>query len=294
MGKTDSTNNQAFIGLFLGAFLISFSPVFVKVADVAPTVAGVYRVLFGGISLTILAFIKKDTFWRGRQQFLWAGLIGLIFALDLTFWHKSILYIGPGLSTILGNFQVFILSGYGLFILKERLSWQFRLAVPMGVAGLILIFGWDWRTFDFDYKLGFLLGIATAITYAAFTLTLRHSQSRPDPLSPMTNLALVSYSTAIFMSIFSLIQGESFIIPDLRSWGAMLGYGIICQAAAWLIISKSLPRVRASLAGLILLLQPTLAFIWDISFFSRPTTIYEFIGVVMALGAIYLGSSNKK
>ncbi len=90
-----------------------------------------------------------------------------------------------------------------------------------------------------------------------------------------------------------MIQGESFVIPDLTSWGAMIGYGVICQAIAWLIISKSLPRLRASLVGLILLLQPILAFIWDITLFSRPTTIYEIAGVVIALIAIYLGSSNE-
>lgn len=293
MEKREVNNNREYLALMAGAFLISFSPVFVKLANVGPTVAGVYRNLFGGLFLLIYALIIKEKFWRGWPQFTLAILIGFIFAVDLTFWHKSIIYLGPGLSTILGNFQVFLLAGYGVLILKEKLTWRFRLAVPLGITGLILIFGWEWQGLTSNYKLGFVMGLATALSYAIFTLTLRHSQSRLNPLSPMVNLIYLSLATAFFMAVFSIFQGESFVIPDKTSWGSMLGYGIICQAIAWLIISKSLPRLRASLVGLILLLQPTLAFVWDIVLFARPTTVFEITGAVMALIAIYLGSTSK-
>ena len=39
---------------------------------------------------------------------------GVFFSLDLWFWHRSIIYIGPGLSTLLANFQVFILMLVGI------------------------------------------------------------------------------------------------------------------------------------------------------------------------------------
>jgi len=282
--------NTALLSLVFGAILISFSPVFVKLAHVGPTVAGVYRVLFGGISLLIYALIKKEKFWLGLKPFLWATLIGFVFALDLTAWHRSIHYIGPGLSTLLGNFQVFFLTAFGLIFLKERLTRQFMIAVPLAMAGLVLIFGWHWEHFDIDYKIGFLLGLATAISYAFFTLALRHSQTRANALAPSVNLIIISFVTAFIMTIFSLVQAESFAIPDWQSWGALLGYGIFCQAMAWLVISKALPKVKASLAGLILLLQPTLAFVWDTLLFSRSTTGLEITGAIMALVAIYLGS----
>jgi len=294
MEKAEVNNNKEYLAVVIGAFLISFSPVFVKLANVGPTMAGVYRNLFGAIFLLVYAIINKEKFWRGLPQFLIAITIGLVFAVDLSCWHRSINYIGPGLSTILGNFQVFILTGYGVLVLKERLTWRFRLAVPLGMLGLILIFGWEWNNLGFNYKLGFLLGLGTAFSYSFFTLTLRHSQSRSNPLSALVNLIYISLSAAFFMSIISLITGESFVIPDLQSWGAMISYGVICQAIAWLIISKSLPRLRTSLVGLILLLQPTLAFVWDMVLFKRPTTIYEIVGVLMALIAIYLGSANNK
>ena len=284
--------NGALLNLIAGAFLISFSPVFVKLADIGPTMAGVYRVLFGGLALVIVALLRKETFWKGFRSFILPLIIGLIFSIDLTAWHRSIGYIGPGLSTLLGNFQIFILTGYGILVLHEKLTLRFRLSVPLAILGLVLIFGWDWSHFTIDYRLGFLLGLATAATYSAFTMTLRYTQSREDSLSPLVNLTIISFATAIFMAIFSLLQHESFVIPNIKSWASMLGYGLLCQALAWFLITRSLPSVRTSLVGLILLLQPTLSFIWDMALFKRPTTAWEIFGVVLALTAIYLGSAN--
>jgi drug/metabolite transporter (DMT)-like permease len=45
-------------------------------------------------------------------------------------------------------------------------------------------------------------------------------------------------------------------------------------------------------AGLALLLQPTLSFVWDVLFFSRPMTAMELLGAGIALIAIYLGTAR--
>ena len=43
-------------------------------------------------------------------------------------------------------------------------------------------------------------------------------------------------------------------------------------------------------AGLALLLQPTLSFVWDVLFFARPMSATELLGAGIALLAIYVGS----
>ena len=81
--------------------MISFSPVFVKLTSVAPTTSGFYRVLFGGLVLALyLAVTRRRLTFSGKA---WTALVlsAVFFALDLWFWHRSILYIGAGLSTLL-------------------------------------------------------------------------------------------------------------------------------------------------------------------------------------------------
>lgn len=88
----------------LGAVMISFSSTFVAIANVGPTIAGFYRMLFGGIVLLLIVGILRIPLWQGKSHFLSALSCSLLFTLDLVLWHRSIYYVGPGLATLLSSF----------------------------------------------------------------------------------------------------------------------------------------------------------------------------------------------
>ena len=46
--------------LYVGAILISFSPIFVSLVDVSPTVSAFYRVFIGGVVLILFSLLKKQ------------------------------------------------------------------------------------------------------------------------------------------------------------------------------------------------------------------------------------------
>jgi drug/metabolite transporter (DMT)-like permease len=275
----------------IGAVLISFSPVFVRVADVEPMAAGFYRTLVGGLALALYVRLHGDPLWRGPVPFGFAVLCGVVFAADLRLWHRSIEYVGPGLATILGNFQVFILAAFGILIHRERPGWRYLLSVPLALVGLFLLVGLDWPGLEAKARTGVFLGLATAVAYATYMIVFQKSQQVPVRLSPAASLTVISFASAFAMGVGVMIEGE-FTIPNSRSWVAMIGYGVLCQALGWILISQGLPRIPTSRAGLILLLQPTLSFLWDIVFFGRPTDRLEWLGAAIALGAIYLGSAR--
>jgi hypothetical protein len=70
-----------------------------------------------------IPFLFAASLWKRdfkRMQCTQAFLVcacGLFFALDLFCWHASILHIGPGLATIIDNFQVFVLTTVGILFL---------------------------------------------------------------------------------------------------------------------------------------------------------------------------------
>ena len=51
-----------------------------------------------------------------------------------------------------------------------------------------------------------------------------------------------------------------------------------------------MPRLPASLVGLLLLLQPALAFVLDVLLFGRPTVLLDWCGLALALAGILLGT----
>lgn len=295
--QNNSTPVQALGFIVFGGVMLSFTSIFVNLANVGPSVSAFYRMFFGGIMLLTISLIRRDRLWYGVKSLIMPSLGALFFSLDLFFWHRSINFVGPGLATILGNMQVFFVAVFAVWFLHEKLDWKLMLAIPIAVLGLFLIIRTSWGQQGGQVKTGVLYGVITAFSYALYILILRKSRSadRLNRYSLFVNMAWISLISAFLLAITVWIEPEtSFTIPDVQSWGALLGLGIMGQVLGWVLISQGLPDVDASVGGLALLLQPALAFIWDILIFDRPTTGLEYLGAAIVLAAIYLGAIGNK
>lgn len=276
--------------LFIGAALISFSPVWVKLVSVSPTTSGFYRVLIGSLALAAYLLVTRQRMRLPTRA--WLILIGasVFFALDLWFWHRSINYIGPGLSTLLANFQVFIMMFAGVVLLRQMPSLTQVIAVPLALIGLAMIVGLDWGSLPQDYRIGVIFGLLTAVAYAGYLLTLREARRNSEHAMPIREVAVVSGICAVILAISATTEGESLAIPNLQDAAFLSAYGILSQGLGVILIGSSLRQVSTTEAGIALLLQPTLSFVWDVLFFARPMTATELAGASLALAAIYLGA----
>ncbi len=278
--------------LVAGAVLISFSAVFVKLAPVGATTAAFYRVFFGGVILAVVVLVRRERLWRGAAPLAFAAACAVFFALDLTLWHRSIYAVGPGLATILANFQVLVVGAVGILFLKERLTWRWATAVPLALLGLFLMVGVTWSALPPGYRLGVAFGLGTALCYSGYLLTLRRAQARPSALSPTVFITYVSLACAALVAVIALASGEGLAVPGWRAALPLVAYGVAGQVLGWVFIARSIAAVPASRAGLILLLQPALSFVWDALFFGRPVSGWDAAGAALALGAIYLGTAQ--
>ncbi len=276
--------------LFIGAALISLSPVWVKLVDVSATTSGFYRVAIGGVALTLYLVLTGQRVRFSRRVWLVLLAAALFFSLDLWFWHRSIQYIGPGLSTLLANFQVFIMTAFGIVVLRESPRLVQVVAIPMALVGLALIVGLDWGALSEDYRLGVIFGLLTAVAYAGYLLSMRRArQDSPHPV-PIREIAVISLVCAVMLGTSALAEGQSLAVPTLTDAAWLGAYGLLSHSLGLMFIASSLPHVSTTQAGVALLLQPTLSFIWDVLFFARPMTPRELVGAIIALAAIYLGA----
>lgn len=284
--------DQAVLKTTIGATMISFSAVWVKLAQVTPTASAFYRVVFGGVFLLAILVFRRQRLWQGWPCLKLSLMAAVFFSLDLYTWHRSIGYVGPGLATILGNFEVFMLPLAGWLLYGERLSLRLVSAVPLAIAGLFMIVGIRWTHLPPDYRIGIYYGLATAFFYTGFILALRKLQSHASKPSAAGSLMVVSIASAIYLAVDMLRSGEPFAIPNLQAGVSLVALGLMSQTVGWLLITHSLPRIPAAIAGLILLLQPSLAFVWDVLLFGRETSITAWTGVTLALSAIYIGATT--
>ncbi|NNF51039.1 MAG: DMT family transporter [Gammaproteobacteria bacterium] len=285
----------ALLQLIAGAVMISFAAVFVRILDVPPTTSAFYRTLVGGIVLSSVMLAWRLPWRPDRSLVAVLFVAGLLFALDLAFWHRSILYLGPGLSTLLANFQVFVLALAGVFVFKETLRPSLAVGIALAFAGLLLIVGTDWTSLPVNYRRGVVLGLLTALCYGAYVLALRRARVTAGraQTSPMGDVAIASLASAFFLLLIAAGTSESLAIPNLREAGLLLCYGLVTQVVGWVLISASLAKLPASRVGLVLLIQPTFAYLWDVVFFARAIATPEAVGAALALAGIYLGSRTR-
>ena len=278
------------LALAAGAAIVSFTGPIVRLLAVAPTVTAFYRMVFGGAILLLIILFARERLRLDRRSILLAAAAALVFAFDMTMWNRSIRLVGPGLATILVGCQVFPMAGIGLIFGRERLTWRLGWAVPLAIVGLAMIVGVDWRLGSPAFRLGVVFGLGSAFCYAGYLVALRRLQHGAGLGARVSNMATVSVCCAAFLGVIALVQRENFAIPNASSLGLLVALGVIGQVLAWVLMSGGLPRVRHSLASLLLLLQPVLASAWDVLFFKHPVTVLQAAGAVVTLGAIYLGT----
>ncbi|MEE8576598.1 MAG: DMT family transporter [candidate division Zixibacteria bacterium] len=297
--STDSarSHSQALLALLFGAICISFAPVFVKLIDteaLGPTAIAFWRTLFGAVVLSLMARIMGRKLTMRIALIKYAAVGGLLFALDLAAWHRSINYCGAGMATILGNTQVFAVPLLSMALFRERLSGRFIIAASSALAGVTLLVGVGSETeFTITYLYGIGFGLANGLFYGAYLITLRRAPRDDGTFDVITFTFWATTFCALFSGISSLFEGDPMIPPDLYSWSIVISYGLVAQAFGWLAIIIALSRVPATRAGLILLLQPILATVWGISFFSEQLQLSQIAGAAITVAAIYFGSISR-
>lgn len=291
---TDAIPRGALWRMAAGAALISTTSIFVRWAHVGPTESAFWRMFLGGAMLLVLLAVRRQL--RGIEWRDWAWLIlpAFAFGADLFVWHRSIEYIGPGLATLVANFQVFILALVGVLFHRERLSPLFLFGLILAIIGLWLLVGMDWGSFTPQFRLGVWLGLSSGAAYAVYLLSLRRAQLVRPALTPMRALCLNSLLCAAMLAAAVVAEHGSFAIPDGETWAALLGLGLFGQVLGWVLIASAMPRLPASLVGLLLLLQPALSFVLDVILFSRQTSALDWIGLALSLLGIFVGSVRRR
>ncbi|HEX4481772.1 MAG TPA: DMT family transporter [Rudaea sp.] len=287
---TAQAPRAAVLSMACGAALISTTSIFVRWAHVAPTVSAFYRMFFGGLMLLVVLLARRQLRRIEWVDVLWLLLPALAFCVDLMLWHRSIRDIGPGLATLVANFQVFIMAVVGVIFYRERLHWRFVVGVAMALVGLWLLVGVGWSSFTPQFRIGVYFGLLTGVAYAVYLLSLRQAQLRRTTLDPMRALCLNSLLAAAMLAVAMLIEGDGFAIPDGQSWASLIGLAFFGQVLGWVLIARAMPVLPASLVGLLLLLQPALSFVLDVIIFGRVTSGLDWVGLALSLVGIFVGS----
>jgi drug/metabolite transporter (DMT)-like permease len=200
------------IYILSGAVCISFAALFVRWVDAGPTAVAFYRLLWGGLALTLIAVARRDRLLPTAGMLPLMAAAAFFFASDLSCWHQSILYIGPGLATIITNFQVFFLAIIGVLFMRERPGPRLLVSIPLAFLGLWMLLEVDITKLPPETALGLALALCTAAFYTGYILCLRQSQLRSAHLSAAANMAVISLLSMMFSGGIALGQDRKSVV----------------------------------------------------------------------------------
>jgi drug/metabolite transporter (DMT)-like permease len=260
--------------------------VFYLFAAVSPSTGTFYRAVFGLPLLVLVALGERRRHGPlPTKTIRLAAIAGIFFTGDLMFWHHAIEAVGAGLATVLGNLQVIIVGFFAWLLLGERPSRATLLALPVVLAGVVLISG---VVGDDAYgsapQLGVILGIATAICYSAYLLIIRWGGR--DPRRPAGPVTVATLLVAVCAFAVGRAVGDLDLTPPPASlfWLAVLG--VTAQSAGYLLISISLPRLPAIITSVILLSQPVMSMGLAIVLLGETPSAVQLLGVALVIGGI--------
>lgn len=282
--------------MLAGAALIGTNGLMVRLAGTPPTVSAFWRMTLAGAFLCAVVVLTGR--WRRQSPATWAWCLlpAVAFAADLWLWHRSILLVGPGLATLLANAQVFFMALAGAVLFGERLGPRFLGGIVLAFVGLWLLLGQGWAQLPAGYRWGVWLGLATGVCYAAYNIGLRTAQRRAHAGAGQADggallaqvLGIVSLGCGAVLGLAGLAEGVSFAIPTLRAFWLLLALALVGHCLSWVLISRAMQALPVALVGLLLLLQPIVAFLLDVAVLGRATSPREWLGLAASLAGIFL------
>ena len=284
--------------LLAGAAIIGSNGLMVRMAAMPPTAVAFWRMLLAGVMLAALVSARHGWQRLPRKAWWWLAVPVVAFAVDLWMWHKSILLVGPGLSTLLANAQVFFMAIAGVVLFGERLNARFVAGVLLAFFGLWLLLGADWATLPAQYRWGVWLGLGAGVCYAAYNVGIKRSQAEAGagrarvPVEQV--LCCAAFGSALCLGLIGWAEGEAFAPPSLRSWGVLLALAAFGHCLSWVLISHAMGVLPVALAGLLLLAQPIVAYLLDVVFLDISISPRQWLGLAVSLTGIFVAGMKSR
>jgi len=266
--------------LVLGACTIAFSPILVRLTTTGPAAAAAWRL---GLALPFLVPLAARGGGIAPPSRL-ALVAGVMFALDLGFWHYGVKYTSVGVATLLSNLAPVVVTAFAWIVLKERPRPAFLLALALALAGVGLIAAQRRGAPGLDPPLGDLFSVTTALWYALYMLAIAQARRRE------TASALMLWSSAVGLPLVlaaALLLGEQILPATPAGWLACLGLGLV-HVGGQGAIAWAMGRLPAAVASVVVLVQPVLAAFLGWLLFHEAMTALQMLGAVVVLVGVVL------
>lgn len=275
--------------LILGAVMISFSGIFVKLSEVGPTMTGFYRM---ALALPFFAIWvighrppRSATSVERKRALKITGFAGISLAVDLIAWHWCLQFASVAAATLMGNTAPLWVAAFGFLFFGERFGLRFVLGMAAAFGGVWLLLAGGDKGFDVHSSLAFVLGMLGAITYAGY---LRGGKEARRHLSTAEVMLWGSLAATVILLPVGLLTEDKFLPQTWSGWGAVLGLALVSQTIGQSLINWAVAHLPAAFSSLTLLINPLASAVFAWVLLDEGLSVWQIAGGVAVLVGIFV------
>jgi drug/metabolite transporter (DMT)-like permease len=284
----------ALAALLTGAIAIAFAAIFVRLSDVGPTAVAFWRVTLAFPALFALVWLTRKpaveraaaplTLQTAGKEFSALAFCGLMFAGDLAVWHYSIGFTTVANATLLANLAPVFVALAAWVLFRDPPNRRLLLGMALAMAGCGILMSTSF-SIDQTHLYGDLLGVITAMFYAAYQISVSRLRKRYRALTVM---AWSSLTTAPVLLVLMLVLGEPVWPQSAAGWLPLLGVALFSHAGGQTLIAYGFAHLNPTFSSTSLLIQPVAAAILAWLIFGEALTVYHLAGGAVVLLGVFI------
>lgn len=243
---------QALIKLHIAVFLAGFTGVLGVLITLNEGLLVWYRIFITVISLFILLVWRKNLQKISLSKAIQLLLIGCLIAIHWVCFYGSIKYSNVSIGLVcFASTGLFTALLEPLFT-KKRFSWTEVALGLISLLGIYLIFHFDAR-----YRTGIIIGIASALFAAIFSVLNKRNVSLVAPQTMMLyELSGGLLILTVLMPFYLHQFPATHLVPSMAEWGWLMVLSWFCTVWAMDLMLQALQKVSAFTQNLSLNLEP--------------------------------------
>lgn len=282
-----SERKTGIIQVLLSGFCFGFLGIFGKAAyarGMAPGELLSLRFLLGGLILfTCLAALRPRTLKLSGREFAVCTALGIGgYAVFSSCYFQALNGLSASLTVLLlYTYPVLVAAGAWIFF-GEKIARDRWLALPLVMAGLVLLIWGDFQVFD---PRAILFGLASAFFYALYILASSRWLKNTDSLAAA---AYIQLAAGVALSLVQWRDFARFQQVVATNWLLLLGMSVIGSIFAMTLFLLGLKKLKNWETSVLSTAEPVTAILLAIVFLHETFSLTQIAGAFAVLGAFVL------
>ncbi|HJU67916.1 MAG TPA: DMT family transporter [Gemmatimonadaceae bacterium] len=282
----------AYVFLLIAILIWGFAYIVTKsgLDAVPPMMFALLRYAVASLLLVPLA-LARGGLKRLPQPVPWKTLFLMALAgvaLYYVLFNLALAYTSASQTALIQSAFPAIVAILAVLWLRERVTRQRFAGIGLAIVGVVLIVATQDDAAARNPMLGNALAFASVLSWSVYTILAKRI-SNADPIAVTAAISLIG--TVMLVPAALLENADASLSGISRDgWLAILYLGGLASAASYLLYSRALRDIDASLVGAFINLSPVIGVVSGVLVLGEPIRTTAILGGVLVLAGVWLSS----